>query len=108
MGEAAEEPQREPVVNETRVDSDWYDRGFTCDRRSDPPGQTWSDYIHDSDELIMVVEGNIDVDMKGQTFHLKPGHELLVPASVPHTIRNIGSSNATWLKGMAMDYAYTD
>jgi mannose-6-phosphate isomerase-like protein (cupin superfamily) len=108
MGEAAEEPQRERVVNETQVDSNWYSRGFTCDKRSDPPGQTWSDYIHDSDELIMVVEGDLDVEMKGETHHLEPGDELLVPASVPHTIRNVGRSDATWLKGMAMDYAYTD
>lgn len=107
MGEAAEKP-REAVVNETQVDSNWYARGFTCDRRCDPPGQAWADYVHDVDELVLVVEGDVEVDIKGKTYRLKPGQELLVPACVPHTIRNVGTSDATWLKGMAMDYAYTD
>lgn len=107
MGEAAEEPRNE-TVNETKVDSNWYNRGFTCNKRCDPPGQIWADYAHDADELIMVVDGAIDVDMKGETHHLEPGQELLVPASVPHTVRNTGSDSATWLKGMSMDYAYTD
>jgi len=107
MGEAAEEPQ-ETIVNQTQIDSNWYNRGFTCEKRCDPPGQQWADYIHDSDELIMPVEGDIDVEMKGEVHHLKPGEELLVPASVPHTIRNVSPSSVTWLKGMSMDYAYTD
>ncbi|HQM47255.1 MAG TPA: cupin domain-containing protein [Candidatus Hydrogenedentes bacterium] len=107
MGETARDIYCE-AVNETHVDSNWYRRGFTCERRCDRPGQTWSDYAHDVDELVMLVEGEIEVEMKGKIHKLRPGQELLVPASVPHTIRNVGSTHAVWLKGMAMDHAYTD
>jgi len=107
MGEAAEDLHR-MVVDEAQVDANWHARGFTCERRCDPPGQAWADYVHDADELVMAVEGDIVVEMKGETYHLKPGQEVLVPACVTHTIRNAGSSAGVWLKGMSMDYAYTD
>ena len=35
----------------------WRERGFSCGLWVDPPGQVWADFIHDTDELVMAVEG---------------------------------------------------
>ncbi|MGI6458486.1 MAG: cupin domain-containing protein [Candidatus Hydrogenedentales bacterium] len=107
MGEVIEDLNK-TLIDEAQVDADWHARGFTCERRSDPPGQAWTDYAHDADKLIMAIEGDIVVEMKGEIFELKPGEEILIPAHVVHTIRNVGSSPSDWLRGMSMDYAYTD
>jgi hypothetical protein len=36
----------------------WRERGFHGGVGGDPPGQVWCDYIHEEDELLMLVEGH--------------------------------------------------
>jgi len=43
----------------------WRKRDFSCDLWVDPPGQVWADYVHDVDELVMVVEGDVEFEMEG-------------------------------------------
>jgi hypothetical protein len=31
--------------------------GFGCDVWTDPPGQVWADFVHEVDEIGMLVEG---------------------------------------------------
>ena len=33
---------------------DWAARGFSCDIWTDPPGQVWADFVHATDELVML------------------------------------------------------
>jgi hypothetical protein len=45
-------------VDRAAIERSWKERGFSCGLWVDPPGQVWSDYVHDTDELIMIVEGS--------------------------------------------------
>ena len=47
-------------VDQAAVERSWRERGFSCGLWVDPPGQVWADYVHDTDELVMVVEGDVE------------------------------------------------
>ena len=82
-----------------RIENDWKKRGFSFGMWHDPPGQVWEDYEHDTEELFMVVEGKVELEMKGRKRCLKPGEEVLIPAGAHHSVRNLGESASRWLYG---------
>ncbi len=86
-------------VNRQAVERDWASRGFSCDLWTDPPGQVWADFVHSVDELVMPMEGRLEIEMEGKTFHPEAGEEILIPAKVTHTVKNIGDRTAHWLYG---------
>ena len=47
----------------------------------------------------MVLEGELELEMQGRTFRPKQGEEVLIPAKVRHTVRNVGGTTARWLYG---------
>jgi quercetin dioxygenase-like cupin family protein len=77
----------------------WAARGFSCDLWTDPPGQTWEDFRHATDELVTVLEGEKEFEIAGKIHHPGLGDELLMPAGKVHSARNIGKSTARWLYG---------
>jgi mannose-6-phosphate isomerase-like protein (cupin superfamily) len=77
----------------------WAARGFSCDLWIDPPGQVWSDFVHAVDELVMPVEGAIELTFAGVLHRPEVGQELLIPARALHTVRNVGPGEARWLYG---------
>lgn len=86
-------------VDHRVVASEWLSRGFSCDLWVDPPGQVWEDYRHATDELIMPVAGRLELEFGGRCFRPDPGEEILIPAGMSHTVRNIGGTTAQWLYG---------
>jgi mannose-6-phosphate isomerase-like protein (cupin superfamily) len=86
-------------MDRKRVERDWRTRGFSCDLWTDPPGQVWRDYTHNVDELFMVVEGEVELEMSSRVFRPAVGQEVLIPARVEHTVRNVGPTAARWLYG---------
>jgi len=86
-------------INREKVAKEWLKRGFTCDLWIDPPGQRWVNFVHEVDEVVMVVEGDMEFEFEGNVHHPKVGDELLIPARTVHSSQNIGSSKALWLYG---------
>jgi len=82
-----------------KVKREWGQRGFGCDIWTDPPGKVWKDYVHDTDELVMPIEGEVEFVFGGKTHHPKPGEELLIPAGEKHTVTNIGKTRNRWYYG---------
>ncbi len=83
----------------SKVKNDWETKGFSCGIWTDPPGQIWSDYVHDTDELVMLLEGEIELFFSGQTFRPQIGDEILIPARERHTVKNIGKTTNRWYYG---------
>jgi quercetin dioxygenase-like cupin family protein len=81
------------------VQKDWADRQFSCGLWTDPPGAVWEDYCHDTDELVLLLEGEVELEMKGQKTRLQKGREVLIPAQTFHSVRNLGSGTSYWLYG---------
>jgi quercetin dioxygenase-like cupin family protein len=87
------QPDRQAVARS------WRERGFSCGLWVDPPGRVWADYVHDVDELVMVVEGDVEFEVSGQAYRPAPGEEVLIPARAKHTVRNLGLGESRWLYG---------
>ena len=52
-----------------------------------------------TDELVVVLEGEMEFGIERKTQHPQPGEELLIPAQAQYSARNIGTSTARWLYG---------
>lgn len=94
-----EEGVRAMAVKFEEVKSDWVRRGYSCDVWTDPPGQVWRDYVHRLDELLMVMEGELELEIAGRPHRARPGEEYFIPAGATHTVRNVGGTTARWLYG---------
>lgn len=81
------------------VSREWAARGFSCGLWTDPPGQRWEHFTHRTDELVMVLEGEMEFEIDGQLSHPEVGEEIIIPAGVVHSVRNIGTTTARWLYG---------
>ncbi len=77
----------------------WRKRGFSCDAFNDPPGQSWETFVHKCDELLMPVEGEIEVEIVGIIYHPAIGQELYIPKNSIHSVRNVGKGMSLWLYG---------
>jgi quercetin dioxygenase-like cupin family protein len=87
-------------VDIQKIEREWNSRGFGGGLWIDPPGQVWKDYVHKTDELVMLIDGEMEIEVEGAAILLRIGEELLIPANAYHTVRNIGKSESRWL------YAY--
>ncbi|MEW6734186.1 MAG: cupin domain-containing protein [Acidobacteriota bacterium] len=82
-----------------KIKRDWETRGYSWGIWTDPPGQVWADFVHDVDELVMLVEGEIELSFQEKTFQPQVGEEILIPAGVSHTVKNIGRTTSRWYYG---------
>ncbi len=87
------------TINRQDISKDWADRGFGCDLWVDPPGQRWEGFVHSTDELVVVLEGELEFEINGEISHPKTGEEVYIPAGTVHSVWNIGATTARWLYG---------
>jgi mannose-6-phosphate isomerase-like protein (cupin superfamily) len=81
------------------IETDWTARGFSCALWVDPPGQCWEDFTHTTDELVIVLEGEMEFVIDGNISHPDTGEEIFIPAGSVHSVRNTGNTTARWLYG---------
>ena len=86
-------------INYAQVERDWLSRGFSWGIWTDSPGQIWADFVHDTDELVMLIEGAMELTFQGKTISPHIGEEILIPAGVSHTVINIGQTTNRWFYG---------
>ena len=86
-------------IDQSAIRDDWLGRGFSCDIWIDPPGKIWADFVHDTDELLMLIDGEIELEMDGNILYPRIVDEVLIPAGMNHTVRNIGSVTNHWVYG---------
>ncbi len=85
------------------VQGRWRERGFSCELWVDPPETIWEDFVHDADELVLLLDGDVTIEIAGRTLRLEVGQEVLLPAGVRHTVRNVGGNSARWLYGYRLE-----
>src|SRR6516165_2735039 len=67
-------------IDREQVKPDWTKQGFSCDLWIDKPGQRWEDFTHPTDEVVLVLEGEMEFEIAGKVCHPEFGEELLIPA----------------------------
>jgi quercetin dioxygenase-like cupin family protein len=52
-----------------------------------------------TDELVVLAEGEIEIEIEGKSQQPQIGDEVFIPANAIHTVRNIGKTNNVWYYG---------
>lgn len=73
--------------------------GFTFGTFRDPPGKAWVDFVHDTDEYVVVVEGTVQITVGAETAACRPGNLVLIPAGASHTLRTSPDRSSIWHYG---------
>ena len=81
------------------VEQDWRQRGYSCHRLKDPPGQVWRDFVHRTNEVVMISEGQLEVKIDGKGFLANPGDKVFIPRDTKHTVANAADGRTVWLFG---------
>ena len=55
----------------------WNSRGYSFGIFKDPPGQVWADFVHKTDELVVLAEGEIEIEIEGKSQRLQIGGKCL-------------------------------
>lgn len=82
-----------PVGRET-VRADF--PGFTFGVFVDPPGQVWANFVHDTDEFVVVAEGAIDIAVGSEEMRCGPGDLVLIPTGADHSLRTTRDAGSRW------------
>jgi len=61
------------------------------------PGASFPRHKHPGAEIIYVLAGTLEYEVKGETVTLKSGDVLFVPAGTVHAARNVGTTPAAEL-----------
>ena len=86
-------------VKQDEVASNWKSRGYGCHTFSDPPDRVWNDFVHQTNELVTVVDGQLELTVGNQTVFVHPGDEIFIPRGVTHSVRICSNTKTSWLFG---------
>ena len=67
-------------MNSDHIKRDWHSRGYSLGVFRDPPGQVSADFVHQTDELVVVAEGEIEVEIEGKAERFQIGEMVFIPA----------------------------
>ena len=80
-------------MNQEQIRKNWESRGYSFGVFKDPPRQVWADFVHRTDEIVVLAEGEIEIEIEGKSLQPHIVDEVFIPANAIHPVRNIGSTN---------------
>ena len=86
-------------MNQEQIRKNWESRGYSFGVFKDPPDQGWADFVHRTDELVVLADGEIEIEIEGKSQQPHIGDEVFIPANTVHTVRNIGKTKNVWYYG---------
>ena len=58
-----------------------------------------ADFVYKTDELVVLAEGEIEIEIEGKSQRPQIGEEVFIPAKTLHTVKNVGSMGNVWYYG---------
>ena len=86
-------------MHQEKIRENWESRGYSFGVFKDPPGRVWADFVHRTDEIVVLAGGDIEIEIEGKSQQPRIGEEIFIPANSIHTVRNIGKTNNVWYYG---------
>lgn len=86
-------------VDPGRVRADWATEGFSFGVFNDPPGQQWNDFVHRTDEYVVVAEGELEIAVGDEKKRSSPGDRVRIPGGVSHSLKTLSPDGSTWFYG---------
>ena len=66
-------------MNPDRIKQEWNSRGYSFGVFRDPPSQVWAEFVHRTDELVVLAEGEIEVEIEGKAERFQIGEMVFIP-----------------------------
>ncbi len=63
-------------MNSSLIKENWRSRGYSFDAFQDPPKQVWANFVQKTDELVILAEGEIEVEIEGKAYRPGIGKEI--------------------------------
>jgi ethanolamine utilization protein EutQ (cupin superfamily) len=73
--------------------------GFSFGTFRDPHGQVWRDFVHDTDEFVVVADGTMEIEVAGEKACCGPGDLVRIPAGAGHTLKTVSREGSVWHYG---------
>ena len=86
-------------VDRDAVAADWAAEGFSFGVFRDPPGQCWEGFTHATDEYVVVAEGELELEIAGETHRARPGDRARIAAGAVHAVRTVSAQGSLWFYG---------
>lgn len=81
------------------VEREWGKRGFDFGVFRDPAGQEWNDFVHRTDEYVVIAEGTLEITVGDNTALCEAGDLVWIPKRTSHSLRTTSASGSVWLYG---------
>ena len=81
------------------IEAAWLKEGFSFGIFRDPPGQEWNDFVHDTDEFVVVVEGELSIRVGAETADCEAGDLVRIPRGSVHSLKTTSPSGSIWFYG---------
>ena len=67
-------------MDSDQIKQDWNSRGCSFGVFRDPPGQVWADFVHQTDEHVVLAEGEIEMKIERKAERFQIGGMVFIPA----------------------------
>ena len=67
-------------MNSDLIKRDWHSRKYSFGVFREPPSQFWADFVHRTDELVVLIEVEIEVEIEGKAERFQIGEMVFIPA----------------------------
>ena len=91
-------------MNLNQIKQDWNSRGYSFGIFKDRSRQVWADFVNKTDELVVLAEGEIEIEIEGKSQRPLIGEEVFIPANALHTVRNVGNIGNVWYYRYRKEY----
>jgi quercetin dioxygenase-like cupin family protein len=90
-------------IDQGMIEQEWRARGFSFGVFRDPPGQEWNDFVHATDEFVIVAAGTLEVTVGGESAQCEPGDLVWIPRGTNHSLKTLSQGGSVWLYGYGND-----
>lgn len=99
MSQTFEKNFMRPPIDQNTVAACWHDEGFSFDIFRDPPGQEWNNFVHQTDEYVLVAQGCLSIEVGDEVADCEPGDLVRIPRGAVHSLKTISSGGSVWYYG---------
>ena len=86
-------------VEASEVKSAWMQEGFGFGVFRDLPGQEWNDFVHDTDEFVVVAEGELTIRVGADTADCEAGDLVRIARGAVHSLKTTSPGGSVWFYG---------
>lgn len=86
-------------VSAEAIKDDWAKQDFSFGVFRDPAGQDWNDFVHNTDEYVLVAEGTLRVRVGAEVADVQAGDLVCIPRGVRHCLRTTSANGSVWFYG---------